>query len=134
MGVFFAGVKKSNTGQRQKRRRERGLMEQDRPFLEAKLAEIRRITEQETSNAPLLQVGLNDWTAIIRDTKEFVTDENDRMFLNDRINERIERASRKWTFLPTLMLVKDPHDRICIVKFKVASENEIDVFYFLDHE
>lgn len=97
--------------------------EEDRPFLEAKLAEIRGLAEQERRNTALLQVGLNDWTAVTMDSNESVTDEQDRTFLNERINERIQRAALKWTFLPDQMTVRGPHNRNYIVTFK-HEENE----------
>ena len=91
--------------------------ETDRPALEAKLDELRRFNEQERVNTPLLQVTLNDWRATA--DGNVISNEEDRLFLNDRINERIQ--SLKLTFPPDCMGLRGRHGQQCLVFFSVSS-------------
>lgn len=63
--------------------------------------------KQERASAPLIQVNMNDWTAVDRETKEIIQVEEEKSALNQAINVRILHASLKWTFLPDSMCLSN---------------------------
>lgn len=78
--------------------------------------------QQETANAPILSVTINDWEAYDQDSKQEIVDSEEKKLINDRINFQIQNATLKHTVLPNYWIMNIPMNgntwKKCNVVFK----------------